>query len=880
MTSIPVMLPPYSVRQRDHGGQQSGSHLKIETYELPRLEPQGGKSSSSRRSKNSIANQCDTQNHGRPSFSFQKLRFRRSSKKKVSSTYVERSEKGSTERIKKLKEICEDLSGSSRSERNCFNSASTACSSQAESRDDCEMSSFGNYEKEQRIGGRDQTEILKTVSSTTELLSKLYPDLSKESSFQQDTRDPAPDIPTTVSGCEESIADVEEPEQLVDTNEKEKLNKHFYCGFIDCKIFDAIENLMGCLAPQESKSVVPSHNLFCGVSQLWDLRDDEKESLAESKSITHDLQSVELGASVVRTESSTNPTENPSIIQEDATENPTNSPADEDRITLQKEDDAATRLYCGVFDCMPASSNKRRKVDAAEIPVENSIEKTLQYSQSTHSVVSSEQVRNNELEAESQNVAKTETDDQQLVVTLEDIMNEDDDEVNDLSIPSVSTMDFIPRFEVVGFKGAGTPVRRSAPTKKVVEKTRPKHADDHQQLVTVSTMDFIPRLEVVGYKSGPSVDPENDERPTNETTERRNTSSRKSGNGEDRTAAQEKRSRSKRRAPGDSGDSSSKSSKSQNPQKISQRAHRKKVAKKRRQQRRQRQLARQKNRSTMCALGTIEEAPAHMEQPSMSQPSMSQPSMTQPSMDQSSHISSNFEKNDDPVHLETPETPEDNALGELSMNAFAPDLAEAPRYNSPELDLLSEEGSAVPLGKARSAPMLIKESQSHSTMSRLYSSGWHQPSVEEKNEYFDTVTSSLSTWTANKSAIKRASSKAKKTLGSDKENSQKKKPWFFQSAPKEIQQEPDFGEIVENLSPVLSIPMLNTFETEYERERNEDNEYVEQYYDFGEDDIDAGTAAEEYAADSGEFDRYDTYDGYDGYDEEEQDDECYVFHTY
>lgn len=74
--------------------------------------------------------------------------------------------------------------------------------------------------------------------------------------------------------------------------------------------------------------------------------------------------------------------------------------------------------------------------------------------------------------------------------------------------------------------------------------------------------------------------------------------------------------------------------------------------------------------------------------------------------------------------------------------------------------------------------------------------------------------------------------------------------------------------------------MLNTFETEYERERNEDNEYVEQYYDFGEDDIDAGTAAEEYAADSGEFDRYDTYDGYDGYDEEEQDDECYVFHTY
>jgi hypothetical protein len=74
------------------------------------------------------------------------------------------------------------------------------------------------------------------------------------------------------------------------------------------------------------------------------------------------------------------------------------------------------------------------------------------------------------------------------------------------------------------------------------------------------------------------------------------------------------------------------------------------------------------------------------------------------------------------------------------------------------------------------------------------------------------------------------------------------------------------------LSPVLSIPAQSTFGTRNEYGNIEDDEYVNHYYDFGEDDGGGNNNYdnEEYADDYGEYDHeYDIYNG------EEEDDDCY-----
>lgn len=116
-----------------------------------------------------------------------------------------------------------------------------------------------------------------------------------------------------------------------------------------------------------------------------------------------------------------------------------------------------------------------------------------------------------------------------------------------------------------------------------------------------------------------------------------------------------------------------------------------------------------------------------------------------------------------------------------------------------------------------------------------------QALVDDESEFVDSVTSSLSTWTNNKSSNIRQGDEDEDYYYDDdadadadadyyEDRKEKKTPWFF----KRKKEEQD--EIVECLSPVLSIPEPASFVTRYGN--NEDDEYINHYYDFGDDDDD------------------------------------------
>jgi len=140
------------------------------------------------------------------------------------------------------------------------------------------------------------------------------------------------------------------------------------------------------------------------------------------------------------------------------------------------------------------------------------------------------------------------------------------------------------------------------------------------------------------------------------------------------------------------------------------------------------------------------------------------------------------------------------------------------------------------------------------------------------------VTSSLSIWTANKSDIKEVNIRQRESCDDDidYENRLEKKPWFFQR----LQEEHD--EIMECLSPVLSIPAQSTFGTRNEYGNIENDEYISHYYDFGEDDVGGNNNyGYEENVDDCEYDheKY-IYHGEEEEEEEDDDDDCYVRDSY
>ena len=79
--------------------------------------------------------------------------------------------------------------------------------------------------------------------------------------------------------------------------------------------------------------------------------------------------------------------------------------------------------------------------------------------------------------------------------------------IEEQAIKTVSTMDFIPRFEVVGLKKSTNGAQNedtlpniSRDTIKSKESKEKEELTTERQITSVSTMDFIPRLEVVGFK--------------------------------------------------------------------------------------------------------------------------------------------------------------------------------------------------------------------------------------------------------------------------------------------------------------------------------------------------------------------------------------------
>ena len=372
-------------------------------------------------------------------------------------------------------------------------------------------------------------------------------------------------------------------------------------------------------------------------------------------------------------------------------------------------------------------------------------------------------------------------------------------EAGERAINTVSTMDFIPRIEVVGLK---------------VVKEEPKEEIDNQQLISVSTMDFIPRLEVVGFKErGNSKEAKNVKQPRRE----------------GKSMAQKIIFK---------GKSSSEKSEAK-IEKLSHKEYRRMAAKNRRNKRKMKRLSKQERKSDALRLGTIQEAPEHLEQPSYD----------------SVYTIDKIQTKGNTMDRETPDprlVDQDNVVrttldnSELDDN-FPRDIHKAPC--TPQMN----DGATDPT-------------------SQLNVSRYHRDLVND-DALICNVTSSLSTWTANKSVIKEVNIRQREDCDDDidYENRLEKKPWFFQSRKEE------YDEIVECLSPVLSIPTQNTFGTRNEYGNIEDDDYIDHYYDFGEDDV-GGNNNDDYEenVDDCEYDHeYYIYSGEEEDDDDDDDDDCY-----
>ena len=891
------MLTIDSINQRDGIEQQAELQQKGDFQdELQKLESVIRNLSSIQKSED---NQNDNEKHGNRSFAFQKLRLRRTKKKKVSSDNAEEIKEDFMERVQKLQSICKDLKDRLKADEDKDNDVTAAWavkSPRIESRDDDGMISTGRENVEEgRIVG-DRTEVLQAIAACAKLLSNFSMDPRTSKHSMEDCDIPVVEIELTESKFLEVVIDqdtqkqfTENVEKLVDeieiteskfleinadreTSEKltdeielteskfletkmstENANTSMCYDINDCKMIEAIENLVKYLVVDESSEEESEekeatcenteetaiHDCFCGMPQLWDTPCEEapfdeigslteKEVSVNSNGETEEAKESEkedevgvLVKYLVVDESSEEESEEKEATCENTEETAIHdcfcgmpqlwdtpceeAPFDEigsltekevsvnsngeteEAKESEKEDEVGvsvdcdlssldranteteeltvknfkrdeiyngTSLYCNFFNYLgslmeintetesvetPKEKNREKKqdqkLDEREQTVDDFLEMTDQQCMTTFTSIfdireylggkmSLLQVLGMYEKFLDYLVAGFQSSDSQARDEEGEKMQVEGNEAGERAINTVSTMDFIPKIEVVGFK---------------VEKEEPKEEIDEQQITSVSTMDFIPRLEVVGFK-----EPENSKEPKNVKQSRH----------EGKSVAKK---------PFFKGKVSSFKRSEAKIEKLSHKEYRRMAAKNRRNKRKMKHLSKQERKSDALRLGTIQEAPENFEQPSYD----------------SAYTIDKIQAKGNTMHRDTPDP---RLVDQDNVVRTTPDNSE---------DLVNDDALIC------------------------------------------NVTSSLSIWTANKSDIKEVNIRQRESCDDDidYENRLEKKPWFFQR----LQEEHD--EIMECLSPVLSIPAQSSFGTRNEYGNIEDDEYISHYYDFGEDDV-------------------------------------------
>ena len=365
------------------------------------------------------------------------------------------------------------------------------------------------------------------------------------------------------------------------------------------------------------------------------------------------------------------------------------------------------------------------------------------------------------------------------------------------AIATVSTMDFIPSIEVVGVKkpeetsainkivrfkksnnlghdGKALTVKK-IDSKNIVDNEGPTEIEEDQQQIkavtSISTMDFIPRLEVVGFKS----------------TRKDLRGKRKQSRRRSRVPKKERVTKEKESSP--------KKAESRT-RKITQKEYRRTAAKKRREQRKSKITPKEGNDSNALPLGTIQEALEHIEQPSLDSASAKETVKRRGTM----------------INRDTPKT-----LGENPENELPPPLLAG------LVDFL------LPASPQNTTLPDIPKKQKLPISPRSELSGYDQSPTSD-DDLLNTTTSSLTAWTP---AVKEINVKHEEDddgyyAYDDDDDAPKKKSWFFQRQKKE-----EHADIMECLTPVLSIPAIATNGTRYGD--NDDDEYVNRYYNFSQD---------------------------------------------
>jgi len=696
---------------------------------------------------------------------------------------------------------------------------------------------------------------------------------------------------------------------------------------------------------RESKEDEATQDYFCGMSQLWNVEQDEKVSLEENSPSTENRATmnslIECQTSLKEhlknpikcsTESQQIENVHPttpkakkvqmlSAAEENLTEERSKKESesineksgneemvraldcgfvdslcpftrkDTDEIETVKTDDTEDKDHVEPSDSFLNSLDSSWRSKAAKISKKTNLEEKSKQSTKPHGLADTNEKNENDLTAKKvsvQNLASLEMAKQNrtaVVMSINDIVEcvcsgfqtpnpaenklaESDkfnDQNSDRMINTVSTMDFIPRIEVVGFKKSekeeyseDTSSNEISDTADVTEKEESTNEIDQREITSVSTMDFIPRFEVVGLKE--------DICEAGDVSEQRQ--------GEEQTSAREGGVVTKKWRM-------MSSKKSETKKKITQKEYRKMASKKRRKKRRARHLSKhlskQNQNSNDLRLGTIEEAPEHLEQ--ASNDSIKAAEKIKTKFDES------YRETPKPLARKNAEELPPPAVGQNQAIRKVPDNPPKDlRRKDDEIPIKSLAPSRSPrkdikvpkdIHNIRSTPQL-KEGAQDST-SKFYSMEYQQ-ALNNELALLETVTSSLSAWTANKSALKEIKIKEREEHDDDDDDTdlQENKPWFFQRRKEEEQ-----NEIVESLTAVLSIPGPSTFGTKHDGDSNEDDEYVNHYYDFGED-----NCAKECRYDEGGDYNYECeyeydYDIYNDDEEEDDDDnDCYDFDSY
>eukprot|EP00535_Pseudo-nitzschia_heimii_P002867 CAMPEP_0197186322 /NCGR_PEP_ID=MMETSP1423-20130617/13694_1 /TAXON_ID=476441 /ORGANISM="Pseudo-nitzschia heimii, Strain UNC1101" /LENGTH=1057 /DNA_ID=CAMNT_0042637597 /DNA_START=98 /DNA_END=3271 /DNA_ORIENTATION=- len=376
-------------------------------------------------------------------------------------------------------------------------------------------------------------------------------------------------------------------------------------------------------------------------------------------------------------------------------------------------------------------------------------------------------------------------------------------------LKTVTSMDFIPSIEVVGVKKPKKKAFQENTLEKTTYTTVAETEDsrdeiDGQQIRTVSTMDFIPRYEVVGFKKINNFDSGTESVDLNEQRDESEVDNASKGKSSGEGLAMTKL-------------FFSRGEKSEfQTRKISQKEYRRMAARKRRERRRTKHLPKQLERSNGHGLVTIQEAPEHLEQAS------------------NDSINPNEKVTKFKVmHRDTPKT-----LVKKSLKESSPPFMVQGQVIKTAID---NSGFKIYHQDVRKAPSAVQLQQgTDDSMSAVTFAGCQQARHAQSPGYshalIDVATSTSTISTVNKASMKGVYMKESK--GRSHSRSGEKLPltsprWFFPS----FKEEEEEDEIIECLSTVLSIPKPATFGTRIDNPTNEDNAYVNHYYDFGDEEI-------------------------------------------